>query len=134
MLITPASTNVTDCGLTNGTINVLVGSSDPDHTLNYGIDGPSVVTDQAASGFTALAAGTYNVKAYYSSGSGVTCRDSIDITLTSPQAITITGIDSTDSPDCGVAGGEIQVHATGSNSIEYSINGGTSYQPTNQRL
>lgn len=132
LMITPASTNVSDCGLTDASITAQVGSSDPAYTLNYSIDGASSAGPQVPALFSGLGSGTFNVKAFYEAASGVTCRDSLNVTITAPTAITINSIDSTDSPDCGVAGGEIQIHATGPDgSIEYSIDAGTSYQPNN---
>ena len=55
------------------------------------------------------------------------------VNLTDKVAPTISTVASTNPTDCGVADGTITITATSSagNAIEYSINGGTSYQTSN---
>ncbi len=130
VLINPLKTDETDCAASDGTITAQVGLSDGDSTLTFEIAGPSGTVQVNDPAFLSLAAGTYNVKAYYADG--VSCRDSIDITIDGRNSITAAGI-ATNSPDCGVAGGELQVInlVAVDGAVEYSRDTGTTWQPGN---
>ncbi len=49
--------------------------------------------------------------------------------LTEPSSPEITNVDFSDPSDCGIADGEISISATGSGTLEYSIDNGFSWSP-----
>ncbi len=120
-----ATTTVVDIscgGGSNGEITVTAtgGSSPYVYDLNGG-------TAQASNVFTGLAANTYTINIVDNNG----CNESV--TATVQNAITISVSLVADSVNCnGGADGQITVTATGGAiPLEYSNNGGTSWQPSN---
>ena len=121
-----ASTNVTDCGLTDGTITITATSAQG--SVEYSIDGGT--TYQPSNVFTALTAGTYQIRVRNIDGTCV--QSSTNITITTPTAPAITTVAPTNPSDCGINDGAIVVTATaGSAAAEYSIDGGTNWQSSN---
>ena len=128
----PSITNVsqtdpTDCGNTNGTITIT--ASGGVGALQYSIDsGSTYFTNSGA--FSGLAGGTYKILVSNNDGSCVVSFP--DVTLTDKIAPVIATISNTDPTDCGVTDGTITITASsGQGSIEYSINAGASWQPSN---
>ena len=127
VMINPIKTDETDCSAGDGTVLAQIASSDGDSTLTFEVNG---VIQVGSPSFSGLSQGTYNVKAYYADG--VSCRDSIDVTIDGRNAITATAV-GTDSPVCGEDQGEIQIInlTAADGAVEYSIDGGTTWQPSN---
>ena len=79
-----------------------------------------------------LAAGTYNVTFVMIDGTCEVAYTSNPVVLTAPNAPSITNVASTDPTDCGIADGTITITATGGLApLEYSIDGGTTWQASN---
>jgi PKD repeat protein len=112
------ATNPSDCGLEDGSLVVIATGSN----LQYSID--NGVTFQASNTFTGLGAGTYDI--VVQSTVNASCQDTDQVTLTAPTAPSITELSGTDPTGCTTDDGSIQITATGT-SLEYSIDGGTSY-------
>ena len=125
--ITPVVTNVTptdpsNCGVNDGSI--VITATGGSGTLEYSIDGGT--NYQASGTFSSLGAGTYNVFVRYDNATCEVAYASNSVTLTVPNAPTITNVASTDPTDCGNSDGTITVTASGGTGpLEYSINGGT---------
>ncbi|NJN77362.1 MAG: hypothetical protein HC803_02755, partial [Saprospiraceae bacterium] len=123
-IVNVASTNPTNCGLTNGTITISAsGGTAP---LQYSINGGS--TWQASNTFSGLAGGTYQIRV---SNAGATNPCTVtypNVTLVAPVAPVIATVVSTDQSDCNVVDGTITITASGSGALQYSINGGSTWQ------
>jgi hypothetical protein len=122
------STEPTDCGSNDGTIviNAAGGSTGNYH---YSIDG--AITWQIGNTFSNLAGGSYSIRVR---NDDQTCEiTGSTITLTDKVAPTITNINSSNSTDCISSDGSINIQANSSagNSLEYSIDAGTNWQPSN---
>ncbi|NJN77766.1 MAG: hypothetical protein HC803_05075, partial [Saprospiraceae bacterium] len=119
-----AVTNITNCGVTDGTINITaMGGST---SLEYSIDGGT--TWQPSNIFIGLTAKSYTIAVRNVGGTCVTMGNAVIITA--PVAPVITSVLSTDPSDCSINDGTITVNATGA-SLEYSINGGLTWQNSN---
>ncbi len=114
------------CGMTDGTIS-FSGTGGNGSGYEYSIDGGS--TWSASATFNALAAGNYNLAIRNGDG---TCQASIAaIDLVQTGTISVSSIEATDI-GCGMNFGSITITANGGNgNLEYSINGGTSWQANN---
>ncbi|NJN77765.1 MAG: hypothetical protein HC803_05070, partial [Saprospiraceae bacterium] len=120
-----ASTNPSNCGVQDGTITITAGGGTA--PLQYSINGGS--TFQASNTFTGLAGGTYNIMVSNADG---TCPVVGQIViLTTPTLPVIASVIGTNITDCGETDGTITIIASGNGSLEYSINGGASWQPAN---
>ena len=118
-------TDPTECGVNDGTITIT--ASGTSGTLEYSNDGG--LTFQASNVFTGLAAGSYDIVLQYNNG---TCPVTYPpVILTAPVLPVIALIEHTDVTDCGVSDGTITITATGGVSLQYSIDGGTTWQPSN---
>ena len=121
------STDPTDCNITDGTITITAtgGTS----SLEYSIDGSSW---QSSNVFSSVAGGTYTTYVR-NAGTPATCEvTGQTVTLTDKALPIITNVTSSNPSDCGVTDGVITITAnSASGSIEYSINGGSSWQPSN---
>ncbi|NJN77567.1 MAG: hypothetical protein HC803_03950, partial [Saprospiraceae bacterium] len=120
------STNPTDCGVTDGTITIqATGGTAP---LQYSINGGA--NWQASNNFTGLAGGSYQIRVRNANGS---CEvSSTDVTLINKISPVIASVASTNVTNCNVTDGSITITASSAQgSIEYSINGGTTWQPSN---
>ena len=116
-------TNVTDCGLADGTITVTATGGGP---LAYSIDGGA--TWQPSNIFSGLGDDTYDVRVRNLSGN---CEvTAAPVTITAPTPTNVASVATTDPSDCGVSDGQIVVTATGG-ILEYSIDGGTNWQSSN---
>ena len=120
-LVTPTDPT---CGNSNGSI--VITATGGTGGLTYSIDGGT--TFQASNSFVGLAAATYNIVVQDASS----CQVTSTITLTDIPGATITGVASTD-PSCnGSADGTITITATGgTGTLQYSIDGGTTFQASN---
>lgn len=108
------------CGEENGSIVIDASGSDP---LQYSID--NGVSFQASSTFVDLPAGSYTV-VVLSDGCPATQLVTLDA-LDAPVIDQLVVV----SPVCaGDANGSITVEASGGDDLEYSIDGGTTYQST----
>jgi len=118
-------TNPTDCGVTDGNIQIFAGGGSG--SFQYSINGG---TDwQASNTFTNLAGATYTIAVR---NADMSCEVSgPQIILTSPTAPSVTGVVATNPTDCSVNDGVIDISANGAGGLEYSIDGGTSWQSSN---
>jgi gliding motility-associated-like protein len=115
-------TDPTDCGLMDGTIEILIGS-----TGNYIYSIDSGQTYSTSNIFTSLSGGTYTI---FVANTDTTCIvqgftqvliDKIAPTVISPPV-------SSPISDCGLTDGTIQINATGGSSgLIYSIDNGSSW-------
>jgi hypothetical protein len=121
-----ASTNPTNCGVNNGSITIAATGM---MTLQYSIDGG--LNFQASNIFTGLMAGTYNIVCGYNNG---TCQVNYTINpvvLTAPTTPVITNVVTVNPINCNSSNGSITVTATSSVILEYSIDGGFTFQNSN---
>ena len=115
------ATNPTDCDGTDGTITITASGDN----LEYSIDN---INFQSNNVFTGLAAGNYII--YVREAAAPDCQSTDNANLVTPVAPAIIDIMSTNPSDCGVNDGTITVTANGNN-LEYSNNGGTTWQSSN---
>ncbi len=120
-------TQPTDCGVTDG--EIIISATAGSGTLEYGYELDGTFVWQTDNTFSGLAGGTYTT---YVRNADMTCLTAGEIVvLTDPVAPTITKIDTFNPTDCGEQDGRIEIFANGTAGLEYSINGGGSYQTSN---
>ena len=126
-ILNVASTDPTECGVSDGSITIIANSS-IGNSLEYSINGGT--TYQASNVFSALDASgnPYEIRVRNADGSCVVT--SADITLTDKVQPVITTVMTGDPNDCNSPNGFIEITATGV-SLEYSIDGGVNWQPGN---
>ncbi|MGB0862865.1 MAG: Ig-like domain-containing protein, partial [Saprospiraceae bacterium] len=122
-----AVTNITDCGVIDGSITISVtgGSGNYEYSIDNG------VTFLSSNSFTALASGTYSIavrditNACQAFGSTIVIEDKI--------ASIISSVASSSPTNCGIDDGSITIVANSSigNLIEYSNDGGSTWQSSN---
>jgi len=116
------STDLTCNGDASGTISIV--SSGGTGTITYSIDGGT--TTQTSGSFTGLAAGNYNILVEDANG----CQAISSATLNEPIIISYTSVNTAEN--CGSADGSIVITATGgTGSLQYSIDGGSTFQASN---
>jgi hypothetical protein len=121
-----ASTQPTDCNANDGTITITAqGGTGP---LKYSIDNGTTWTTSGS--FTTLSGGTYEIRV---ANTDITCIVTYpNVTLIDKVAPSITNVAKTNVTDCGLSDGTITITASSTQgSVEYSINGGTTWQPSN---
>ncbi len=127
MFMSINKTDPSDCNLNNGSITVSVAGGQGIGYV-YSIDNGQ--TWQNSPTFTNLAGGLYLILA---ANSDETCpRISPDVILDTPIPPTVLNVLSGNSTSCETANGSITVIASGAVGLNYSIDGGTSYQSENQ--
>ncbi|MFM7078221.1 MAG: beta strand repeat-containing protein, partial [Bacteroidota bacterium] len=115
------ATNVTCSGLNNGTIQIV--SSSGTSPIQYSINGGT--TFSTSSLFQNLQPGSYNI--VVTDANGCTSTSTANVTQPSNLSLNQTTINST----CGQSDGAVNISATGGTSpYNYSINGGTTSQPS----
>ena len=115
-------TEPTDCGLADGILSIeAVGDS-----LEYSIDGGLSFAD--SNSFANLPAGIYPL--VIREVNNVACTDTDSITIVGSQLPEIDSVSFLLPTDCDSANGGVTLFATG-DSLEYSIDGGLTYQDTN---
>lgn len=123
----PGVTQPTCAGQLTGTIVVNATGSG---TLEYSIDGGA--TWQASNTFNNLAAGSYNVVSRLQATTSCITSYSGNPVVIDPLSGTPTVNPPTvTQPLCPVLTGTIVVNATGTGTLEYSVNGGTTWQASN---
>lgn len=110
----------TTCGDNNGSLTVAATGNAP---LSYSLDGGTTV--QGTTTFSDLAPGTYTITVIDAND----CAATVNATIDASAPPSIDQLDTVD-PTCGVADGSITITATG-NGLQYSINGGITYQAGN---
>ncbi len=118
-------TNVSDCGLSNGSISVsATGGLAP---LEYSLDN---LNFQTSTVFNALPAGTYTIWVRNFNGT-CTVQHPNTVTISAPAVPNISLV-STTQPGCGAANGSITITATGGVApLSFSINNGLNWQTSN---
>jgi len=110
------------CGTGDGAITVLATGQNLEYSIDEG------VTYQITNQFTGLVSGSYKVTVREVNTTG--CEVSDMAVLSASDIPTIQSITSTDVSNCDANDGEITVVASGQN-LEYSLDGGTTYQQSN---
>ncbi len=109
------------CNMSDGMIKIQ--ASGGGGSFDYSVDGGT--NFQASNKFNGLSAGTYDVVVKETTTG---CTDDSTITLNMQTAPNLNGVSITDAT-CGMSDGEIMVSASGgSGSLEYSSDGGSSFQ------
>ncbi|HFA47922.1 MAG TPA: gliding motility-associated C-terminal domain-containing protein [Bacteroidetes bacterium] len=109
------------CGIDNGNITILAfGPS----TLEFSIDGGA--SWQVSNVFPGLSGGFYQIFVRNSGGSCSTTGGSVQ--LTQQPAPVIGAVTESGLSGCGAGDGSISISATGTGSLEYSIDGGANWQ------
>lgn len=117
------SSSASNPNCSTGTGSITITASGGTGTLQYSIDGGS--SFQTGGSFTGLSSGTYNLVVEDANGCQVTGSENISI----PTAISIST--SSTNATCGNADGTITITASGgTGSLQYSIDGGSSFQST----
>jgi len=113
-----------NCGAVDGTITLSgIGGTTP---FQYSIDGGT--TFQSSGSFTGLLAGSYNVIVEDANGCQITGTE----TVLGSGGATINSVAGTDPLCFGGIDGEITISATGGTApLQYSIDGGTTFQSSN---
>ncbi len=120
-------TNPTDCNANDATISITAGG---DGFLQYSLDGS---TWNSGNMFTNLFPGLYNVWVRYDDESCAIPYVNNPISITAPTGPIITECIGTNPTDCNVNDGSLMVLATGGiGTLQYSIDGGTTWQVSNQ--
>ena len=124
-IIEVVSSGPNDCGGTDGSISILAASND---TLEYSIDGGGSWHPNNL--FTNLPSGTYAVLVRTID---LSCQVTYDtpVVLMGSGDLIISDVTSTNPTDCGGTDGLIIVTASGANNLEYSIDNGAIWQPSN---
>jgi len=119
-IINSVTTSNPACGTLNGSITINATSGVP--PLQYSIDGGT--TFVTTNVFNNLPGGTYNIVVEGSNG----CSSSTIVFLTEDQAPTINSVTAIDQT-CGLTNGLIAISVLGGTPpIQYSIDGGTTFQ------
>ena len=124
-IIEVTATNSGDCGANNGTITInATGTNILQYSINNG------ATWEFSNTFTNLAPGIYTVLIQTPDA---LCQVAYNapVEITGSQAITILDVFSSHPTEVGVNDGVIEVFATGNNPLEYSIDNGVNWQPSN---
>lgn len=116
-------TSPSGCGLSNGSISVAANGQ---AALEYSINNGTTWSNNG--NFTALAEGQYQVVVRYQGGGCQVAYGLNPLTLASTGSAPVINQVLTTPPTCGTATGSINVQATGGGVLNYSINGGTSFQ------
>ena len=124
---TTAITNVigidpSDCGLTDGSITIEASGD----SLLYSIDGG--LSFDSLNVFSGLDGGIYEIVVQEKNRE--TCFDSDSISLQAPVGPVLDSVDIFSPTECDSANGAITLFASG-DSLEYSIDGGETFQDTN---
>lgn len=115
------SSSVTNPNCNTGTGSISIVASGGTGTLQYSVNGGT--SYQSSGNFTSLSGGTYNLVVQDANN----CQATGIATISIPSAITFTS--STTDEHCGNADGSISISASGgTGTLQYSINGGTSFQ------
>ncbi|MBK8583893.1 MAG: SprB repeat-containing protein [Flavobacteriales bacterium] len=120
MISSVTSTNPTDCGAEDGTINILANAGTG--TFQYSISGSSGPW-QSSSAFTGLAPGSYEV---WVRNATATCpvEWASAIQLSDPPIPVISSVTPNNPTDCGAENGTIVIIASaGTGTFQYSISG-----------
>ncbi len=115
------------CTMPSGAIVInATGSGALEYSINNG------TSYQTSNTFSGLTPGSYNIRVRLQSNP--TCQTSFAsnpvVINTAPGAPTVS-VPTVTQPSCTASTGTIQVNATGSGTLEYSINNGSSYQLSN---
>ncbi|MFK7950380.1 MAG: Ig-like domain-containing protein [Saprospiraceae bacterium] len=127
---TITKTNPTDCSVNDGTITLTTINGTGQEL--YTIDGGT--TWQLSNIFTGLAAGTYdriNIGVNNPNNNCTWFTSGNPIVLTTPSPPTINNVIITNPTNCTTTNGEIQITATSTNTLEYSIDNGLTWNTNN---
>ncbi|MCB9187811.1 MAG: gliding motility-associated C-terminal domain-containing protein [Flavobacteriales bacterium] len=120
--ITPSTTAAT-CGSSDGSITITATGGTG--TLQYSIDGGS--TFQTGSTFNSLASGSYNIVVKDANN----CQEISTANISTTSGPSISSVTTNDVSCNGVSDGDLSISATGTATLEYSIDGGSSFQTSN---
>ena len=120
-----AFTNPTNCGIANGSIAIT--TTNTASILEYSINNGG--TWQTANVFNGVPDGVHHILVRYPGGDCL--EDYGEITLTIPDTPIIDSVDTTDPTDCDASDGTITVNSTNATGMNFSIDGGTTWQSSN---
>ena len=127
MITSIVSNDPSDCGSADGDITITATSGNG-NALGYSIDGTDFTNTTGV--FTGLAGGTYTIAVQYADETCTVNGQVIILEDKTPPSIS--NVAPTNPTDCGIADGTITITAASTQgSVEYSINGGLSWQPSN---
>jgi len=115
-------TDVTTCDTNDGTITI---SASFGGTYQFSIDGGN--SYQSSGTFTDLAGGSYSILVTNTEG---TCTIDSEVVINTPAPV-IGDVDVIDIKDCDNPDGIITVFASGNTNVQYSIDGGATWQASN---
>jgi hypothetical protein len=122
---TVTHTNVTNCGLTDGSI--MISANQGSSALEYSINNGS--TWQSSGTFTGLNGGNYLVAIRNNNGTCKIDYPSNPVVISKPSPPTFNSVTHTNVTNCGLTDGSITISANpGSAALEYSINNGSTWQ------
>jgi hypothetical protein len=122
-----SKTDVSCNGGTNGSIQATFSGGTG--ALQVNIDGGAYGAQTSPYTFTGLSAGSHTVSVQDTKG----CASNLTITVNQPSAVTISSTSKQDNTVCGGTAGSITVTASGgTGALQYSDNGGATYQETNE--
>jgi hypothetical protein len=127
-IVNVISANISDCGLTNGsiTINSISGTGAVQFSINNGIDW------SANNLFNNLNTGNYQIVIRNQNATCLVTYPSNPVVITAPLPPVINSVNSSNVTDCGAMNGSISINAAaGSGNILYSINNGNTWQLSN---
>lgn len=108
------------CGETTGSFEV---QDESDPALSYSLDGGPFTTNLQ---YTNLAPGDYDLTVQNGDG----CETTITITINAAPIVPADPVSTVVHPDCGETTGNITVSSPTGGTLEYSIDGGTTWQPS----
>jgi gliding motility-associated-like protein len=114
----------TNCTTANGFISINAGSGS---SLQYSIDNGTTWHNTAA--FSGLPGATYHAAVQYQNGTCKVGYSQNPVELTMPSEPQIQNVVKINAGSCGASNGAIFISATGAGSLEYSIDGGNTWQP-----
>ena len=123
----PTITQPASCAVPTGTIVVnATGTGALEYSINNGSSW------QTSNTFTGVIPGTYNIRVRLQSiTTCVTAYSGNPITINPPPQAPVVNAPTVSQPNCVVNTGVITVNATGSGTMEYSINDGSTWQASN---
>ena len=122
-----SETDVTCNGGSNGSVQATFSGGTG--TLQVNIDGGAFSAQSSPYTFTGLGSGSHTVSVQGTTG----CSSNLTIVVNQPSAVTIFSTSKQDNTVCGGNAGSITVTASGgTGALQYSDNGGGTYQASNQ--
>ncbi len=124
-MVDVALSDPTNCGIANGSITIT--TTNTASILEYSINNGG--TWQTSNVFNGVPDGTHHILVRYPGGDCL--LDHGEITLETLDIPVIDSVDTTDPTDCNATDGTITINSTNAIGMNYSIDGGTTWQSAN---